>query len=80
MAQGSYPKASSFPSFPVFRCLAYSEDSSKNPFSKNSLLYFDKELVGTPSSARSFYLVSYPSRLWEALPTFYTGHNTFALF
>jgi hypothetical protein len=79
MARGSCPQTSSFPSLPVYRCLAYSDDRSENHFSENFLLHSDKELAGIPSFAGSFNLVSYPSGLWETLPVVYTGHSTFVL-
>jgi hypothetical protein len=80
MVRGGCPQTSSSPYLLVFHYLAYSDGWSENIFSKNFLLHSDKELVAIPSSASSFGLVSYPSKLWETLPTVCTGRNTYVLF
>jgi hypothetical protein len=79
VARGSCPKTSSFPGLPVYRYLACSDDWSENTSFGNFLLHSDKEMAGIPSFASLFHLASYPSRSWETLPTFYTGHSTFVL-
>jgi hypothetical protein len=79
MARGRYPHTSLFLGLPVYCCLVYLDDWSENPFLEDFLLHFDKELAGIPSSASSFDLSSYPSRLWETLPIVYTSHITFVL-
>jgi hypothetical protein len=56
MARESCPQTSSFPDLLVYRCLAYSDDCSENPFSESFWLHFDKELDGIPSSTGSLIL------------------------
>jgi hypothetical protein len=79
MVHEECPQTSSFPDLPVYHCLAYLDYWSENPFSKIFLLHSGKKMVGIPSSAGSFGLASYPSKLWENLPVVCTGHNTFML-
>jgi hypothetical protein len=79
MDRGSCPQTSSFQGLPVYHYLTYSDDWSENSSLENFLLHSNKGLVGIPSSASSFDLSSYPSRLWETLPAIYTGHSTFVL-
>ena len=77
MVRGRCPQTFLFPGLSVYRSFTYLDDWSENPSSGNFLLHSDKDLVGIPSSAGSFDLASYPSRIWETLPTVYIGRSTF---
>jgi hypothetical protein len=77
MVCGGCPQTSSFPSSLVYHCLAYLDYWNEILFSERFLLHFDKGLVDIPSSAGSFGLVSYHSKLWETLSVVCIGHITF---
>jgi len=77
---GSCRQTFLFPDLPVYHLLECLDCWSENISLEIFLLHFDKELVGIPSSAGSFGLVSYPSNPWEIMFVVCIGLNTFGPF
>jgi hypothetical protein len=79
MVHGGCPQTSLFPDLPVYHLLECLDCWSENISLEIFLLHSDKELVGIPSSAGSFGLVSCLSKPWEIMSIVCIGRNTFGL-